>query len=68
VSASDHRVSELKKKIEALRFEAEEQTRKGLLDRAAQIQYGEFAELEAELKRLNAAPGRRTEGWSVARC
>jgi ATP-dependent Clp protease ATP-binding subunit ClpB len=49
------RVSELKKKIEALRFEAEEQTRKGQLDRAAQIQYGELPKLEAELKQLDAA-------------
>ncbi len=47
-------ISELKKKIEALRFEAEEQTRKGQLDRAAQIQYGELPKLEAELKQLNA--------------
>jgi ATP-dependent Clp protease ATP-binding subunit ClpB len=49
------RISELKKRIEALRFEAEEQTRKGQLDRAAQIQYGELPKLEAELKKLNAA-------------
>ncbi|HMD78171.1 MAG TPA: ATP-dependent chaperone ClpB [Terracidiphilus sp.] len=49
------RVSELKKQIEALRFEAEEQTRKGQLDRAAQIQYGELPKLEAELKKLNAS-------------
>src|SRR5579863_1162998 len=48
------RLSELKKKIEALRFEMEEQTRKGQLDRAAQIQYGELPKLEAELKKLNA--------------
>ena len=48
------RISELKKQIEALRFEAEEQTRKGQLDRAAQIQYGELPKLEAELKQLNA--------------
>jgi ATP-dependent Clp protease ATP-binding subunit ClpB len=48
------RISELKKRIEALRFEAEEQTRKGLLDRAAQIQYGELPKLEAELKKLSA--------------
>ena len=47
-------MSELKKKIEALRFEGEEQTRKGQLDRAAQIQYGELPRLEAELKKLNA--------------
>ena len=44
----------MKKKIEALRFEMEEQTRKGQLDRAAQIQYGELPKLEAELKRLDA--------------
>ena len=48
------RISELKKRIEALRFEAEEQTRKGQLERAAQIQYGELPKLEAELKQLNA--------------
>src|ERR1039458_8556246 len=51
------RISETKKKIEALRFEAEEQTRKGQLDRAAQIQYGELPKLEAELKKLDAAQG-----------
>ncbi len=50
-----NRISELKKRIESLRFEAEEQTRKGQLERAAQIQYGELPKLEAELKRLNAA-------------
>ena len=49
------RISELKKRIEALKFEAEEQTRKGQLDRAAQIQYGELPRLEAELQRLDAA-------------
>ncbi len=49
------RMSELKKRIEALRFEAEEQTRKGQLDRAAQIQYGDLPKAEAELKKLNAA-------------
>jgi ATP-dependent Clp protease ATP-binding subunit ClpB len=49
------RISEIKKRIEALRFEAEEQTRKGQLDRAAAIQYGELPKLEAELKQLDAA-------------
>ncbi|MFZ0393422.1 MAG: ATP-dependent chaperone ClpB [Terracidiphilus sp.] len=49
------RISELKKQIEARRFEAEEQTRRGQLDRAAQIQYGELPRLEAELKKLNSA-------------
>jgi ATP-dependent Clp protease ATP-binding subunit ClpB len=47
-------ISDLKRKIEALRFEAEEQTRKGQLDRAAQIQYGELPKAEAELQKLNA--------------
>ena len=49
------RISDLKKRIEALRFEAEEQTRKGQLERAAQIQYGELPKLEAELKKLGDA-------------
>jgi bifunctional DNase/RNase len=44
--------SDLKKRIEALRMEAEEQTRKGQLDRAAQIQFGELPRLEAELKKM----------------
>jgi ATP-dependent Clp protease ATP-binding subunit ClpB len=48
------RVSELKKKIEELRFEGEEQTRRGNLERSAQIQYGELPKLEAELKKLTA--------------
>ena len=48
------RVSDLKKKIEALRFEMEEQTRKGQLERAAQIQYGELPKLERELRQIDA--------------
>jgi ATP-dependent Clp protease ATP-binding subunit ClpB len=47
------RLTDMKKKIEALRFEMEEQTRKGNLERSAAIQYGELPQLEAELKRLN---------------
>jgi ATP-dependent Clp protease ATP-binding subunit ClpB len=54
------RISEVKKRIEALRFEAEEQTRKGQLERAAQIQYGELPKLEAELKKLDAAQDGKT--------
>ncbi|MGA2218703.1 MAG: ATP-dependent chaperone ClpB [Terracidiphilus sp.] len=49
------RITDLKKRIEELRFEAEEQTRKGILERAAQIQYGELPKLEAEMKQLSAA-------------
>src|SRR6516164_848567 len=48
------RISDLKKQIESLRFEAEEQTRRGQLERAAQIQYGDLPRLERELKELNA--------------
>src|SRR6202167_1541976 len=47
------RLTEVKKKIEALRFEMEEETRRGNLERSAAIQYGELPQLEAELKRLN---------------
>jgi ATP-dependent Clp protease ATP-binding subunit ClpB len=47
-------VSELKKRIEELRFEMEEQTRKGNLERSAAIQYGELPKAEAELRKLNA--------------
>jgi len=47
------RISDLKKQIETLRFEADEQTRRGNLERAAQIQYGELPKMEAELKQLN---------------
>src|SRR6185312_8389808 len=36
------RLSDIKKQVESLRFEAEEQTRRGNLERAAQIQYGEL--------------------------
>ncbi len=47
------RLSEVKKQIEALRFEGEEQTRRGNLERSAAIQYGEMPKLEAELHHLN---------------
>ncbi|MDR5729550.1 MAG: ATP-dependent chaperone ClpB [Terriglobia bacterium] len=49
------RLAELKKQVEALRQDAEEQTRRGNFERVAQIQYGEMPKLEAELKRLTAA-------------
>ncbi len=47
-------MSELKKRIEELRFEMEEQTRKGNLERSAAIQYGELPKAEAELRKLDA--------------
>jgi hypothetical protein len=51
--------SDLRKQIEALRTEADEQMRKGQLDRAAQIRYDELPKLEAALQQLIAAQGRR---------
>ncbi len=57
---ADKRISDIRKKVKLLRFEAEEQTRKGQLDRAAQIQYGELPKLEAELKKLDAAQDGKT--------
>src|SRR5580658_2548486 len=62
------RIGELKKKIEDIRLEMEGQTRKGQLERAAQIQYGELPKLEAELKKLNAAQdGAGKDGAGLAR-
>ncbi len=51
------KIAELKTKIEALRFEAEDQTRKGNLQRAAELQYGEIPKAEAELKKLTETAG-----------
>ncbi len=47
------RLSELKQHVEALKFEADEQTRLGNLERAAQIRYGDLPRQEAELRELN---------------
>ena len=49
------RLSELKKRVEELRFEMESATRRGNLERAAQIQYGELPQAERELAKLNAS-------------
>ncbi|GGG65323.1 ATP-dependent chaperone ClpB [Edaphobacter dinghuensis] len=49
------RIAELKEKLESLRFQAGEETRKGNLQRAAELQYGEIPKMEAELKTLTAA-------------
>ncbi len=59
------RIAELKTHLEALRFEAEEQTRKGNLQRAAELQYGEIPKAEAELRKLTeaGAPGLDSETW-----
>src|ERR1700712_3518687 len=48
------RVAELKERLEALRFQADDETRKGNLQRAAELQYGEIPKLEGELRELTA--------------
>jgi len=48
-------IASLKEKLEALRFEAVEATRKGDLQRAAELQYGEIPKLERELGSLTEA-------------
>ena len=47
-------IAALKEKLEALRFEAEQATRKGDLQRAAELQYGEIPNLEHQLQLLTA--------------
>ena len=49
------KIASLKEALERLRFEAGEETRKGNLQRAAELQYGEIPKAEAELKSLTAA-------------
>ena len=49
------KVAELKASLETLRFRAEEETRKGNLQRAAELTYGEIPGLEAQLKDLTDA-------------
>ena len=48
------KIAELKEKLEALRFQMGEETRKGNLQRAAELQYGEIPKREAELRELTA--------------
>jgi ATP-dependent Clp protease ATP-binding subunit ClpB len=56
------KIAELKTHLEALRYEAEEQTRKGNLQRAAELQYGEIPKAEAQLRKLteSASTGGKT--------
>jgi len=61
------RIAELKTKIEGLRFEAEDQTRKGNLQRAAELQYGEIPKAEAELRKLTESDSDGPTGGK-ARC
>ena len=48
------KIAELKERLETLRFQMQEETRKGNLQRAAELQYGEIPKLEAELRELTA--------------
>ena len=48
------RIAELKEQLEGLRFQMQEETRKGNLQRAAELQYGEIPKMEFELKELTA--------------
>jgi ATP-dependent Clp protease ATP-binding subunit ClpB len=48
------RIAELKEHLEGLRFQMQEETRKGNLQRAAELQYGEIPKAEAELRELTA--------------
>ncbi|WP_263367256.1 ATP-dependent chaperone ClpB [Edaphobacter bradus] len=48
------RIAELKQQLEDLRFQMQEETRKGNLQRAAELQYGEIPNLEKELRELTA--------------
>ena len=45
-------IAALKERLEALRFEAEQATRKGDLQRAAELQYGEIPKAQSELAEL----------------
>jgi ATP-dependent Clp protease ATP-binding subunit ClpB len=47
-------IAALKEKLEGLRFEAEQATRKGDLQRAAELQYGEIPKAERELTEMTA--------------
>jgi ATP-dependent Clp protease ATP-binding subunit ClpB len=47
-------IASLKEKLEQLRFEADQATRKGDLQRAAELQYGEIPSAERQLKELTA--------------
>ena len=46
------RITELKKQVETLRFEMDDQTRRGNYERAAAIQYGDLPRAEEELRTL----------------
>ncbi len=51
---SINRVRQLKERVEQLKLEQQEATRKGDYNRAAQIQYGELPQVEADIQKLSA--------------
>jgi ATP-dependent Clp protease ATP-binding subunit ClpB len=60
------KIAALKETLEGLRFQMGEETRKGNLQRAAELQYGEIPKLEAELKMLTDASDQIAEADSSA--
>jgi ATP-dependent Clp protease ATP-binding subunit ClpB len=54
------RAAELKKKIEQLKLEEQEEERKGNLSRVAEIRYGLLRQTDEELKKVTAAEGSGT--------
>ena len=57
------KIAELKQRLEELRFSAEEETRRGNLQRAAELQYGEIPKAERELKELTDAADALASGF-----
>ena len=49
------KIAELKRRLEDLRFQSSEETRKGNLQRAAELQYGEIPQADGQLRILTEA-------------
>ncbi len=49
-----NRIRQLKERVEQLKLEEQEATRKGDYNRASQVQYGEVPKLESEIQKLSA--------------
>ncbi len=61
------KIASLKEQLEAMRFQMGEETRKGNLQRAAELQYGEIPRMESELKTLTDAADGVVSGVAHAR-
>ncbi len=59
-------IAALKESLETLRFEAEDATRKGNLQRAAELQYGEIPTLERDLRELTETQDAAVAGSKTA--